>query len=92
MPDQPPRLTLDDVLTPKARQRRAARRGRLEAAHRQLDALDGPLTRAVLDLHHPDEDGNCGGCDFFGCEAERPAWPCRTVNTVAAHHGIALPA
>lgn len=74
----------------EARQRAAVRAEKLAEARRQFAALDDPLTRVVLDLHAEDEHGDCEGCDFGGYEGERPGWPCRTVEAVAAHYGIDL--
>lgn len=64
-----------------------------DAARPALDAITDPLARAILDLHHADEVEfpKCAGCDFGGYEAEEPEWPCRTVQAVAAQHGVELP-
>ncbi|GAA4226025.1 hypothetical protein GCM10022254_09580 [Actinomadura meridiana] len=70
--------------------REAARAAQLAVVLEQLAALGDPLARAVLDLHTRDTFGECQGCDFGGGEGEPPEWPCRTVETVAAHHGIDL--
>ena len=56
-----------------------------------LDAVTDPVARAVLDLHSADQRGECTGCEFDGWEAERPVWPCKTITTVAAAVGIAVP-
>lgn len=61
-------------------------------AREQLAAITDPLTRAVLDLHEEHEDGTCWGDDIDGYEAERPDWPCRTIEVIAAHYGIPLEA
>jgi hypothetical protein len=73
------------------RQREALRLEALAAARERLAAITDPLTRAILDLHAEGEREECQGCDVDGYEAESPPWPCRTVETVAAHHGIGLP-
>ncbi|WP_395109798.1 hypothetical protein [Actinomadura sp. SCN-SB] len=75
----------------QSRKRQAEREQRLEAARRALAEISDPLTRAILDLHAEDERHECAGDDFDGYESERPDWPCRTVEVVAAHHGIGLP-
>lgn len=91
-----PKLTLADALTPEAlaryRQREAARAEALAAAREQLTAITDPVARAVLDLHAPDDFGDCMGDDMEGYEAEAPTWPCRTVEAVAGHYGIRLKA
>lgn len=74
------------------RRRAAEQATRLNAARHRLDGVTDPLSRAVLDLHSEDERGTCKGCDFDGYEAERPNWPCRTVEVVAAQYGIELEA
>lgn len=55
-----------------------------------LAAITDPVARDVLDLHARD-DGECDGCDFSGYEGDRPAWPCRTIETVARTLGIRVP-
>ena len=64
-----------------------------DAARPALDALTDPVARSVLDLHRSEtvEHPRCEGCDMNGYDAERPYWPCRTVQAVAHHHGIELP-
>jgi hypothetical protein len=74
----------------ESKQRAAKREACLAEARRELAAIADPLTRAVLDLHAEDERHECGGCDFGGYEAEPPDWPCSTIETIAAHYGIAL--
>lgn len=74
----------------ETRRRQAEQEAVLETARRSLAALTDPLSRAVLDLHQEDERGYCEGEDLDGYDAEYPEWPCRTVEVVAAHHGIAL--
>lgn len=77
----------------------SGRDAQLDEARQALAALTDPLARAVLDLHHEQgmyrESGypwpTCDGCDMDGYEAEPPEWPCRTVQAVARHYGIALP-
>jgi len=90
------KASLIDVLTPQARaeyERRAAERAEILAAARErLAAITDPVARAVLDLHAPDDDGDCMGDDMEGYEAEQPTWPCRTVEAVAGHYGIRLKA
>lgn len=56
----------------------------------QLAAVADPVARAVLDLHKA-ERGWCEGDDFGGYDGERPEWPCRTVEAVAAALGITVP-
>lgn len=55
----------------------------------------GSLVDVILDLHSCDTEADwsvtCEGCDVDGYEAEQPAWPCRTVLALAAHHGIDMP-
>lgn len=75
----------------ESREREVARAIKLATARTALTALDDPLARLVLHLHSENERGECDGCDFDGYEAERPDWPCRTVEVIAAHHGIELP-
>ncbi|TDD37854.1 hypothetical protein E1287_07295 [Actinomadura sp. KC06] len=72
-------------------QRRAAARAEvLVAAREQLAAITDPLARTILDLHDEGHDGTCQGDDIDGYEAERPDWPCRTVEAIAAHYSIPL--
>lgn len=94
----PRELLLDaGVIQPTAAQRaeherRAAEHAaKLEAARKRLARVVEPLGRALLDLHGEDEFGECQGCDFAGYEADRPDWPCRTVEAVASHYAIELP-
>jgi hypothetical protein len=77
--------TVQDVLIEDER-----RKAKLDAARQRLAALTDPLARAILDLHSEDERGECQGDDFDGYEAERPSWPCRTVEAVAEQNGIEL--
>lgn len=72
------------------KQRADERKAKLDAARQRLAALTNPLARAILDLHSEDERGECQGDDFDGYEAERPSWPCRTVEAVAEQNGIEL--
>lgn len=76
----------------EARRRAAVREEVLAAARERLAAITDPLARAVLDLHAAEHDGTCQGCDIDGYEAERPDWPCRTVEVIAKHYGIPLEA
>lgn len=76
----------------ESKRRQAGRDAVLAAARRSLAALTDPLSRAVLDLHRENGRGDCEGDDMDGYDAEYPSWPCRTVEAVAAHHGIALEA
>lgn len=93
------REALGLVDPPTDEEREAAHRRKVEAwrlydaARPALAAITEPVTRAILDLHHADEVEfpKCKGCDFGGYEAEEPEWPCRTVQAVAAQHGIELP-
>lgn len=65
-----------------------------EAARVQLAALTDPVSRALLDLHVPDDPEapeRCEGCDWSGYDGQPGAWPCRTVAAIAEHHGIAVP-
>lgn len=79
-------------------QKRSAVTTRIPGELAKLDAIDDPVCRAVLDLHRRDEryagewitHWTCPGCDMDGMEAEAPEWPCRTVELVAAHHGVDL--
>lgn len=75
----------------EAQQRQAERAAKLDAAREHLAAITDPLARAVLDLHAENDRHECEGDDMDGYEAEYPEWPCRTVETVAAHYGIELP-
>lgn len=75
-----------------ARRQAEARTEGLAAARERLAAITDPLARAVLDLHRENEHGECEGDDMDGYECEYPAWPCRTVESVAAHYGIPLEA
>lgn len=61
-----------------------------DAARRRLAAIDDPLSRVILDLHHRSEGGWCEGDDLDGADFDPPEWPCRTVRAVAEHHGIEL--
>ena len=79
-----------DRAAAEARLREAARAAKLAEAKRRLAEVATPVAHLVLDLHSEDEHGDCAGCDFTGYEAERPEWPCRTVEAVAAHYGIGL--
>lgn len=56
-----------------------------------LAAVTDPVARAVLDLH-ANVDRMCDGCEFGGYEAERPSWPCATIDAVATALGIDVPA
>ena len=56
-----------------------------------LSTITRQPSRAVLDLHSADPANECRGCDFAGYEGEPPPWPCRTVEAIAAHHGITTP-
>lgn len=69
------------------KQRQDARQARGLASLREVA---GPLVRRLLDLHAADDRGECLGCDSSGYEAERPEWPCRTVDAIAEHHGIEM--
>lgn len=48
------------------------------------------LAVAVLELHKPDECGDCRGCDAEGYEWEPPEWGCSTVQLIAETFGLAL--
>lgn len=74
-----------------ARVWQAERAAKLTIARERLAAITDPLARTVLDLHAENERHECEGDDMDGYEAEYPEWPCRTVETVAAHYGIELP-
>lgn len=50
----------------------------------------GELEQRLVDLHSPNDYGECGGCDFGGYEGEPPTWPCRTVALLAEHRGLQL--
>jgi hypothetical protein len=59
------------------------------AKHAEHLARATGLQRQVLELHAPvfdqyDRRGRCDGCDFGGCEAEAPEFPCRTYELAAA--------
>jgi len=73
-------------------QKKKAAQPRLHAALARLDAITDPLARDILDLHARDEADamfpECLGCDYGGYEGEPPVWPCRTVELIAARHGI----
>lgn len=58
----------------------------------QFAAVREPIARAVLDLHKPDDHGQCAGCDWNGFEGEPGEWPCRTVHAVAPLVGVEIPA
>lgn len=62
----------------------------IPASIRALDALTDPVSRAVLDLHR--RTPYAGSWECRECEGnEYPTdWPCRTVEAVAAVHGIDL--
>ena len=68
-----------------------------DAMRLALDALTDSPSRAVLDLHRPDEDGTtyagrCVECyDGWGDLGARLEWPCPTVQAVASAHGIEAP-
>ena len=78
--------------------KRAAVAARIPGELARLDALDDPVSRAVLDLHarrpwyayDTATWWTCTGCDMDGYEAEEPRWPCRTAEAVAGVHGIDL--
>lgn len=63
------------------------------AAKAALAEIPDELTRHLLDLHMPvgDYRVTCDGCDVDGYDSEQPEWPCRTVQTIAAHYDIELP-
>jgi hypothetical protein len=89
-PPQPPLPppTPEETATRRARheQWEAERVAELARIRRRLDGLAG-LPKVVADLHSPDIHGPlavCDGCDMDGFEAERPEWPCRTINTLLA--------
>lgn len=61
-----------------------------------LADLRDPVSRAVLDLHEPDENGveyagRCTECHDGGEMGDRLEWPCATVRAVASVHGIETP-
>lgn len=67
----------------------AARHRELAADADALDivALEHPALAAVIELHRPvdcyaGEWPVCDGCDMDGYEAERPGWPCRTIDAI----------
>lgn len=61
------------------------------AAQGSLAALEEPVARAVLELHKPNEYGECEGCDYAGFDGEPPAYPCSTVELIAELHNIPMP-
>jgi hypothetical protein len=69
-------------------ERRAALRVKNEALMARLRGVCCPAALVVVELHAPDEEGDCGGCDVAGYEAEQPGWPCSTVDVIAKHYGI----
>lgn len=73
--------------------KRAAAWAVYDAARPALASVSDPVARTVLDLHRSEtvESPKCEGCDMDGYDAERPDWPCRTVQAVAEHYGIDLP-
>ena len=77
----------------KWRQKRAEARPGTVAYLAALDGITDQPSRIVLDLHSRGTSHypECAGCDYSGYEGEPPEWPCRTVETIAAHHGIATP-
>ena len=69
----------------------------IPASIRRLDALEDPVSRAVLDLHRRTTSGysrtpwwECAVCHDGGDMGDRLQWPCPTVEAVAAVHGIDL--
>lgn len=56
-----------------------------------LRAVEDRATKAILDLHQPEDrfgTRSCQGDDFGGYEAEAPEWPCRTIIALAKAHAI----
>ena len=45
----------------------------------EREALD-----AVLELHTPDEDGDCTHCADYFCDTRKAEYPCETVRTIQA--------
>ncbi len=68
----------------------AARFAAAEEQHRQLLAkVDHPALRAIVELHHPSKGWpwpECRGDEFGGYEAERPGWPCDTIDVLLNHY------
>lgn len=65
---------------------------RTSTAIAQLDAIDEPILRTVLDIHSRHRSGDafyCNGCDQ-GCRCEPAEWPCTTVIELSAKLGIDL--
>lgn len=53
----------------------------------QLTYALEPLAMALARLHRPDQRWECKGCDYAGCDAEPPDWPCETARLVLEHLG-----
>lgn len=56
----------------------------LKDRHAGLLARTTGTLRAVVELHHLTEAGDCDGCDTSGYEPDAPPWPCRTINLISA--------
>ncbi|MFB6392700.1 hypothetical protein [Polymorphospora lycopeni] len=66
---------------------------RVTKAHTALLAATDGVLRSVVELHAPHgRVSECEGCDFDGYDAERPDWPCRTIELIAEQVGITLTA
>lgn len=80
--------------SPELEARRATAARDLPASIRRLDALTDPVSRAVLDLHRRQPrfttEWECAVCFEASDMGDNLAWPCDTVETVAAVHGIDL--
>jgi len=49
----------------------------------EREALD-----AVLELHAPDEDGDCAYCADYFCDTRKAEYPCETVRTIEDAMGL----
>lgn len=63
-------------------EQRAAAHAVTAAAHAGLVAATDGALRRVVELHAPDADGKCQGCDGEGRDFECPDWPCRTIDAI----------
>jgi hypothetical protein len=56
----------------------------------QARIADNTVAVAVLELHKPDERGDCSGCESEGYESEQPDYGCATVKLIADAYGLFL--